>query len=353
MFLPDRARLWPLENRIRRKLGAVAKLEVQSETLAPAGRPRSLPFVTLPGHLDRIRGTDQGRELAIELAILQKNGITDPAVVRHTASEVLVHPGGIDAWGKSLRYNQAPELRQLLKGPLIEVDAIAMVLTPLSRRFFGHFMHDSLPAALLRAPGEALFLPAHPNWWQARAFQQLFGLPPHAGDRVYAKRVSFYDDVGQSEHKCARYQDLRQRLRDSLEGQEAPNRGRLVYLKRSERGIASHRKLFESERFEETLMKRGWAIVDPTHLSATELSLALLDAQTVMSVEGSHNAPAFYAMAEGALFINLIPERSFSSILIAIAHAFGLRSSFLVLEGDTLGMRAKIDEIEALLELAH
>lgn len=350
-----RTKLRPLRNFAFRRLdplGLISSHAACSEILEPAERQPRAPLYVLEEEWDRIEQAGPYEDLDTELANLRADHLTHAPVIRHEIKHAVLHWGGIEGRFHTARHLGKTELKALVKAPVHEVDALAVASEPLSMRFFGHFLHDALPASLLKRPDEALALLYPETWWQADDYRKLFQIEPSVGGIIYAERLSFFEDQGQGPSKRARYQELRQRLRHSLGGAPGPNAGRCIYLRRPTRGTSERRRIQNEAALTARLERAGFVILDSTELDARSLATQLLDAKCLCSPEGSPLAHGLYALQPGALLLPLILSDRFVSIFLDLAPAAGLKRGFVIAQKQAGGYAVDAETILRTLDLA-
>jgi hypothetical protein len=199
-----------------------------------------------------------------------------------------------------------------------EIDQAVLATSYAGTRWFGHFLHDELPLLLLaRALGTAVGH-ARPGHRHEDAWHALLDLQAPTGyGLLHARRLTVIDDIGQNPDKRARYRKLRARLAHLPMGHER------VYLRRSE-SDGERRTLVNARAIEARLVREGFHIVDTAADTPDEIIRACAGASVVVSIDGSHAAPAFLLARDRACTLFICPPRRVDAILAQIAGFFGL-----------------------------
>lgn len=308
------------------------------------------PVYMLPGQLDRVRAACPGSTLGAELDKIRAPFVEHAAVERRMVRGALVN--GTDVL--SLR-GRLPGLG--MRGAVAMVGRwerwgrVLYAGTPATQRWFGHWVHDGLSTALLGSGYEAVTLPTPSGWQHAFELDRALGFGVSRPLRGWVDELSYCIDYGQGSLKRARYARLREDWRIAL-GSPPRRSGHRVYLRRGDRGEKA-RRLEGAARFEDELRGYGFRVVDHLEHSATELARELLDAEVVVSVDGSHVVHALMAMKAGGVVISLVEADRFTTNLAGIVDGFGMRNGLVVLEGTgSTGYRVDVAEVLRTLDRA-
>ena len=174
------------------------------------------PVALLPGMMDRVSATDEHSQLSVHLEAMRTPVAIHAPVLRRVYRNALVRRGGFATWCRNERYGDG--LVQGLAGPLVRVPELRYYHSYVSWRYFGHWLTDSIPTALIDAGQGALWMPPHPDWEDARAYLQALDLAPLEAPLVLAERLVVYQDFGQGSHKRQRFGDVRRRLHAAFGG---------------------------------------------------------------------------------------------------------------------------------------
>jgi capsular polysaccharide biosynthesis protein len=316
--------------KLRRALGArprsLADVAERSWVIAPSiEEPAALPFIP-DGHLARILRGSPRMPCPHETRSL----IT---ATRHVARETrayllrdafLIDRNVYCGLHKEDLFRAAGPVAALLRERAGSLNQAVLATNYAAARWFGHFLHDELPLQLLaRTIGTAVGH-ARPQYRHERAWRALLAVdaPPGYG-LLHLRRLIVIDDIGQNLDKRARYRMLRARLAHLPRGHER------VYLRRSARD-GERRALVNAVEIEQRLAREGFRIVDTAAEKPDEIIRACAGASVVVSVEGSHAAPAFLLARDGACTLFICPPRRVDAILAQIAGFFGLFGALFV-----------------------
>ena len=101
-----------------------------------------------------------------------------------------------------------------------------------------------------------------------------------------------------------------------------------VYLKRGQTGVV--RTIRNEDEIIDTLVKRGFQVVDITSDSLDSIIQTLLNAKIVVSLEGSHLAHWIYTAPDNGGLLVLQPPDRFIALQRAYAECLGIRYAFVV-----------------------
>ena len=264
------------------------------------------------------------------------------ATRRLTLRRALATPWGVfTAKGGYFRFGRPP--LGLFTGPVARRETGFYPLHAAGLRYFGHWLRDGLPAALLAREDEALYLPCPASWPHAAAYARAAGLTPAAGP-VFFDELTLCEDVGQNASRRARVAEIHARLAASLPGGSgAPG----VYVARGAAG--GGRALVNEEALIAALKARGFAVTsadDPLEA----IRAAAAGARITVAVEGSHWNHAFFAARQGALHITLNPSDRFNNVFADAVPCLGGRLATSVAVRHGAGYVADIDGVCALVD---
>lgn len=336
-------RLFPLTGsvlqRLRRNPG-----DLPAEILHPGERLHQPPVLMLPDEPDRIQRVQEETTPETERLRLAGGWRAHGPTRRLRLGSGLVTPFGIFGAGRALRRFGPAPWRAALTAPVARVGAGFAPLDAVALRYFGHLVHDGLPAALLAREGEALCLPVNQAWRHAGAYVARAGLTPVPAQMVAARELWLADDLGMNSHRRARMQALRDRLQAGLN----PAGSAGVFLRRGDAGVA--RRLINEEALALALSARGFATCDLT-VPLPDLLAALAGARLVVTVEGSHLVHAAFGAAPGATLVAINPADRFNAFFADIVPALGQRLATVLADPVEGGYRLDPDRLLRLLDL--
>lgn len=116
-------------------------IQNEEEQLAP-------PLHTLPGMLERATHAVPGSTLQIELATAYQRRVTHDPVIEYTLNDCLVHSAGVEYKGGYLPKTDS-RLDRIRISALRDVEHATYCMSPVSHRYFGHWLSDACATALL------------------------------------------------------------------------------------------------------------------------------------------------------------------------------------------------------------
>ncbi len=224
--------------------------------------------------------------------------------------------------------------RALWHANTAEIAEGVMASTYSGARWFAHLLYDEFPLQELAwTLGTSIghVRPAYPHepGWRA-----VLGVPaPPAYAAVRARKLIWVDDCGQNFAKRRRFQALRSRVTGFPNGHDR------VFLRRNPFPVGEVRRIVNGDEVEERLEREGFHIVDTGQVTVDEMLTRCMNASLVVSVEGSHAAPAYYFARRGACLLSLYPPRRVSVLMPRLASFYGQVGAMFIgepcAEGDT------------------
>lgn len=322
---------------------AVSRQIISSGTSAPTS-----PAIYLPGSLERIEALSPWRTWDVERAMIEGRPADHAPTVCFEIRDV--HVAGAYLYkgaAKSLEGFGPEELMRREGAPYLEVEEGQLVTTWAGSHFFGPFVQCDLALELLAPDQAARFTMRTRPYEHAAGYRELLGLPsPPLIEYGRIRRLTYFSDFSQNEHKVARYRELRKRLRSALTplNRDAPG----AYLARGPTGEA---RLIDNEiALQEHLARKGFIIVDPSKHSAREISERLLDVPVVIGIEGSHLSHAIYSLRDRGTLLVLQPPNRFAMPYKEFTDAMDMRFAFLVGTAAQSGARFDLDHLDRLLD---
>lgn len=339
----------PIYNVLLKRLGA-ERSAVQAADEAEVYQPEEIEEVplpiSLPGQLDLIKDVSFHSSLAEERTLAQCRVLHHAPVIRYTLKNCLVASQGVEYLGGSMR-KRSLRTSDLLTASLQEVQEAHYAMSPVSHRYFGHFLTDACPNALLVSPGQELLLDINPLWPDAADYAAAFLLSPARPAARLVRKLTFYQDHGQGSHKRARYDELRRRASAAFGVSGEPKE--VIYLRRGSTGVA--RLVADEDRLVEIFSARGIRIVSLQGASPASLAKELRNAQTVISMEGSHINHVYFLAPQGVNLCVLMPEDMGNFIHRGLVNAFGGRFGYVTSQKHSQGYRISADDVLRTIDL--
>jgi len=332
-----------LLGRSRSRPQAATEIEViQADEVEPLK-----PVVCLPGQLERATSGSPGLStLEQEMAWLTTDPVKHAAVIRYTLRDCLVHPYGVEYQGGSIGKIRVGWQRIPL-GPIEEVSHAAYCMSTTAHRFFGHWLQDACPTALLARPQEALLLDIRHDWPHAAEYARAFELHPRATPNLYVRELSVFQDFSQGSSKRQRYAQMRDRLARAF-GPAHPHT-RPVYLRRGNTGAS--RLISNEDAVMRRLEQAGFLVLEMGDQSAADLFKALAAAPVVVCMDGSHMNHLYFSMPQGGSILSFLQADRFTATNFGYARAAGLHFGILVVEQDDKGYVVDVDAMMRTLDL--
>lgn len=344
------ARSYPFVNKALGLLGPKDGLQsaaVCQETIHPAERSDARSVIMLEDDWEAITAIQAETTFEIEQQRVA-GGLRDhQATQRYMLRNVLATPRGFYTLGGSFSQYGPPDLRDLLTGQMVTCDRGFFAPSAISMKYFGHWLTDTLPTALLCGEDEALYLPPNPAWPHSTAYLETLGLETISAPLVFFREMSFCIDIGQNTHRQARQRRIRKRITAAL---GPGNGGAGVFILRGQSGV--DRVLVNEAALAARFATRGFKVCassDPL----PKLLAAVRGAPIVISMEGSHVAHALFAAAPDALLVTLNPTDRFNNVYADYLAGLGLRMATLVVPREARGYYADPDRLDRLIDLAQ
>ncbi|AGT10226.1 glycosyltransferase 61 family protein [Paracoccus aminophilus] len=340
-FYPVTARLvrqWPLRRRPAPQL---------SEVICPAETSLYPSVFTEPDIWSQIIAVQE--ETTIEQEKLRLTGGTrhHQMTERRTLRHALATPQGIFTLGASWLRSGWPERGLLFGRNIPRMSKGFYALSPISSRYFGHWVPDALSVAALCRPDEALYLPKPPADWQhAASYGTLAGLSFAKAPVIYFDELSFASDIGLNSHRQNRMRALQTRFRAGRPATPHPG----VFICRGTSGKS--RLLLNESALVAALEQRGYAICSVSDPLERILDLCA-GARVVVTIEGSQWIHGLFGAAPGALIATINPADRFNNVIADLAPIFGHRIATMVAAPDGEGYQVDIPRLLALIERAR
>ncbi len=323
-------------NILKARLGAKVPLKdaaVHVEVLEEESVETVPPLAVLPGSLERVtRGVPGHTTAAHHLKMARMAEFRHAPVVHYVLPDCYVHRSGVEYrggyWG-----SRGPLRQRFPKAPVAEVHEATFCMAPAAQTYFGHWLRDACPTALLGQDRGRLLLDLRSDWPDAARYATAFGLQAGPFGLLHVDELHVFSDHAQGQSKRARYNLLRTRLAQNPALPHATQRP--VYLRRGATGAA--RRIAREDQLCEVLDAQGFDIIDMETVGFEERYRRLSAASVVVSIEGSHVNHAEFAMPAGSALILMIPGDRFTIVHRGVAHAIGLRFGCLILDPSSDG----------------
>lgn len=319
-------------------------------TVSPGETSRVPPAIHVDGAVDRIAGLSEWRRWEVEQRMIRGDVFEHAPCTACLLRDVelagaflykaaaIEQPGcGGDVWW----LRGAAGIERLTEAQLVSTNSAS--------RFFGCWLLEEMPLALLLAEQANTIRMQPPSYEHAAGYRDLFELPAaRLVRRARIERLVLHTDFGQNSSREARYRELRARLRRhaSTSGGAVPAG---VYLRRHG---GQPRVVANESEIEARMQQLGFRIVDPSALTALEIARQTVDAPIVVSVEGSHLSHVIYSMADDAALVVLQPPQRFSLAYKEYTDRMAMRFAFVVGHPHPSGFSVALDDLERTIDLA-
>jgi hypothetical protein len=338
-------RLKPIFAPVRRRIDSARAPDV--EILQPEETEAVRPPALLPGMLERATATDEHSELSQHLTAARATVVTHTPVVRYTYRKALIRRSGFATRRHGEHYGSSPWAREPV-GPTVHLPLVRYCHNIFSWRYFGHWLSDAIPSAVIDPERGALWMPPNPDWVHARGYIDALDLAIIGAAEVCADELIVYRDFCQGSHKQIRYSLIREKIRLKFASDISDE---CVFISRGPSG--AKRNISNESALIEALILRNWRVIDSDKSSIKELQAALCNARVVVSIDGSHLDHAQLSCKSGAIIICLIPHDRFTMIHLNRCRAHGVRPGFVVLTGTIHdGYYVELDEVLRTIDLA-
>ena len=338
-------------NTVRGLIGqrsSLAEIAQKTEILQEEERVAVTPPLQLPGDTDKVTEGVPGHSTAAEeLAVTTQTEMIHAPVIRWEIEDCLVHPAGIDARGAMWRHRRP--ISHDLTCQLHSSDRSIYCDNGASQIYFGHWLNDACPTALLARDDEEVLLDQNPNWGNVPQYLGALALTPVPAPMIHVRKLAFLQDHGQGSLKARRYAEMRRRVAAHLPSDgSGPKR---VYFRRGATGVG--RVFAEEDALTAALVARGFHVVDVAGATLKDLRQQFADADLVVTIDGSHMSHLYFTMRPETTVLTLIPSDRFTMLHAGYTHACNLRFGFLVVDASPAGYVVDVDRLHALIDMAE
>jgi hypothetical protein len=338
--------LTPLISRIRPRLGLTNSVEQNHHrrwVIAAGTETRVPPAIFEEDDLARIVGVPVEDTIAGNVAQARGGLVQHRPTIAYELRNAVLSGGHLFTWRAFSPISMKPP-PAWVQTPERRFEEAALASTHYGQKYFGHWLYDDLPLTLaaesLATPVSVLEAPS-PHQSQ---YLNFFKLAPTVVTSGFFSRLTVIDDIGQNEFKLRRAELLRNRAQSRF-----PSGGhrRVMIL----RGSSGERKLLINEpEVAAALADRGFAVLDPYGLTATEIIEFCIDAECVVGVEGSQLVHGLCVMRPGGTLVSLQPPRRFCTVLKGCCDVRNICYAFQVGVESETDFTIDIDAIHRLLD---
>ncbi len=341
------AALAPLLGRLysrHRKPTDLADVSARTWQLSPSTRRRARAAVFDPAELSRVSAAQEHTSLAHERVRIDGGWREHGATRAYLVRDALLLDGHLFAARLALPLKSG-SMPWLGREPERQLGQGVLAASQFGIRYFGHWLHDDLPRALIGAELGSLIAPRYPHHSHQDGLAQLCGADTRTVDDCRIDRLILLDDEGRNNSMRFRMNLIRAAVRRGRSGSTAP---RGVLFMRRATGMA--RGLLNEDEVAGALAREGFRLVCPGECDLSTLLDLTLDAQIAVGVEGSQLANALVTTAAGGTVLTLQPPDRFNNNFADLCDCSELGYGFTVGVACEGGFRVDIDALRRLID---
>lgn len=320
-----------MRNRLFRTLGGLfgkpldlSAYSADCITVCPAEEQSVRPAIYLEHHLSRVSGVDRFSTMELQFRWLHDPIIYHAATRLYRIGPVKLFRGGLATRRREVLLRKLPESHPR---SAVHLSRALLADSDFDNLYFGHWLHDFVPATLLAADQRPVLVFCKPPYPHAADYSRLLNLETTVGNAGSIEDLHVVEDFSQNSHKVARYRELRSRLAAKT-GSAASCGCRGVFIARGKG--SDNRLLANEDALVEHLIRRGFDAVWPETMSAEALMRRLWNAPMIIAVEGSALGHALYPISPTGAYLVLQPPRRFNNISKGICDAVDRPYGFYV-----------------------
>jgi len=175
-------------------------------------------------------------------------------------------------------------------------------------RYFGHWLSDDCATSAILPTDMPLVRPQRNEWADEKLYSELLEIrSARSVSHARIRELIYIDDLANNSHKLQRIKEKRTLLRKNLPRSIAND---VVYISR---GQSARGRVIENEpQLIDALVSYGVKVVEAEKLDSLAFLQQIIDANLVISAEGSQCAHAMYGLRDGASgLITLQPHDRF------------------------------------------
>lgn len=300
---------------------------IETEVVDPGKIRHGRPGLVLPGQLDRIVSVTWGRAVAEEVEDFVTGTRKIAPTTRYLLQDAVIGPGHIACRGGARTYRTAAQMAAQSKPePLIELGEAALRSSFVGVHFFGHWLRDDTATHLLAETYGPVLAMRTPDWPDKPAYRALIGNDYVETGHARIGKLHIFDDIGQNDHKAARFRQLRARFADRAVS--LPPSSHVVYVARGPGAKA--RNLINEDVLIKALAARGVAILRAEDTAVDTVVSTLQGARILVSVEGSQLSHGLLTLADKAGILAIQPPDAFFNPHMDWSHALDMHYAVVV-----------------------
>lgn len=336
-----------LLGRLRPAIPGLEAAAIEVEVIDAGGLRAGRAGIALPGQLDRVRAVAFGRPVADEIREFQGENRQVAATTRYLLRDAVIRAGRLRCAGGAKWYRNREDLAlEDADLPMIEHEEAALRTSFVGMHFFGHWLRDDCATQYLAAGYGPVLAMATPPWPDKPAYRALLAAPYREIAGARADRLHIFDDIGQNEHKVARFRQSR-----ALFAARAGIRSRppFVYIARGPGGKG--RRMVNEAQIIAALERRGVLVLQAEGAPVPVVVEALQGARMLISVEGSQISHGLLTLADGAGVLAIQPPDRFFNSHRDWSHALDMHYAVVVGSPAPGGFSVSEDELLETIDL--
>jgi capsular polysaccharide biosynthesis protein len=307
-------------------------------TLYPGESFVSPPAIYLDGELDKVTAVQPETTYAYEIERIQGGKREHGATTAYQLQNAHILNGYV--YKGPMRHTLVTTKESLFNSSVTEyIPKAALASTFTGIRYFGHWLTDDLTLALAAQQMATAVTVERKLTEHQVEYSNLFEIDTVPVTQAKCSELIIIDDVGQNRFKRERYEYMRLQLKKL--GLVQPHRG--VMFVRGTSGV--QRLLVNEDEVAEFLKVRGFAIINPSRKSATEIARQTLGAKVIVGVEGSQLTHGLFSMADDGTILTLQPPYRFNNIYKDYTDCLGMKYAFVIGKEVSDGFEINLDDL--------
>lgn len=296
-----------------------------------------------PEQLERVIACGFGRSIQEEVARLTATYLMEGRPEEYDLGSCVIAGGQVFSEEATYYISDRSPIKAM-RGTLQKLESVKMASSEQGLKYFGHWLRDDCALYEWIRDDEKTYSLTRPNWPDAQIYEAAFDQDWTPLDFAFCENLTIYRELGFNRDKSRRFDILRQKLRTQYPQYEG---GQIVYLSRGATG--SPRNMSNAVVFEAELEKAGVQIVEPESDPAA-LPAKLLNAQMIITIEGSQAAHGVYMLGQGGSMLILQPPERFYNAHQEWTRMTGMKYGTVVGSKDDVSFHVCPNEVLAMVE---
>ena len=312
-------------------------------TLCPGESVVSGPAIYLDEELDKVTAVPPDTTYAYEIGRIHGGQTEHGATTAYQLSNAHLLKGYV--YKGSMKHSLVTKKESLFNSSVTEyIPKAALASTFSGIRYFGHWLTDDLTLALAAQQLAKPVAVARELTDHQVEYRDLFDIHTIPVTKASCGELIIIDDIGQNRFKRERYEYMRSQLKKF--GLVQPHQG--VMFLRGTSGV--QRLLVNEDEVAEFLKNRGFAIINPSRMSASEIVRQTLGAKLIVGVEGSQLTHGLFSMADDGTLLTLQPPYRFNNVYKDYTDCLGMKYAFVVGKEVADGFEINLEDLARTLD---